>query len=1051
MHRGGGSLHGFRARDGELHGFTGPRSPSRHELCLPRFIDWSETIIVNIPDGRGGERPELHPTVTRFGQQSKFGHRREFALPAHLRIRRAEAHLDATFVGIHTRTHHALTGEQRHAERDGFARGGESLHPCACLPDEAEFQLALDAHHGEEVLLIVGRLGAGGAVLLHKEDLIFRHAVRLHARDRPACGVDLHLSWFQKKTPLPLRAWRDDARHFDRLHAGRDEHPEITFMTHRHGIAHIYRTPSRQLAGQRHGHEFAGMDLHLHLQPMPRQLQPHLRDFCALRFEWTLHQYSLTELLQHLLGRHLSLGRAQTHEQSEKEHGRGCRSAGERHLRKRRQITPTSEQQPNQKQDQADTQQSDETLHATRDQPKRDLFLCCHWTAPAEADLPPLPLRHCRTGLDLGFGVVEEVGLGRRLALIAGGLPQHLTDCSITKVVSLRKHGGWGSGSTHFMVCDACVIAFLLPSRPIRFQLRIQRLLDLLDDEGRRVHGKEQQRGELDAVHQPGQRRRRRPAGGGEHDDEDHPGEARGVQLMVGHEDAEQAHDGCLPAPGFPHRQRDDEQQEDIEERPRRQPVAMTVVRAKHRQHPPAGREIQLGIQRLRIVLPARGGDAGAAFQTAHGLQAQVPVADLHAFGTVGGALGDELSGSADLHRAELVTLRRIQSPGLLPLPTEVVLIGHVLAVFIQPEAALDRDALRLPHAHATHLFLDLKRLPRRPLVHRILPPRLRVGRLRHIHRWDAADLHETESRLVLQAHQLLGHERLGILRIAHRLRRARAEGRNLDHPLPRPHLHLQPTCIIHRAGHRCLHRGKPPAFGQHMPERYFATLSRHAQLHLRVQPLRRAVADESMHLHGNKIFVRRFRARALQPETALRIPHRRLHRLAVKLEIQHADLHRQMQRLRHRAPLEAAFHHRLAIRRELHTRHAIATHHRRRLIIQRHGLRPALSIARKGGPFMPASIDGESKAASRRLRLDLHRRIPQRQQLRRIVERRRLTLVLCFIPGGPGFPVIEHLRPLGVSGGVKEHNSQQSGIERSRFHSVHQAIKTVHDMGTSI
>ena len=77
------------------------------------------------------------------------------------------------------------------------------------------------------------------------------------------------------------------------------------------------------------------------------------------------------------------------------------------------------------------------------------------------------------------------------------------------------------------------------------------------------------------------------------------------------------------------------------------------------------------------------------------------------------------------------------------------------------------------------------------------------------------------------------------------------------------------------------------------MTEGLLTAFSGHAELHLRVQPLRRAIVDESVDFHGEEILVRRLGAGALQPQTAFRVPHGQFHWLAVELQTKHADLRR--------------------------------------------------------------------------------------------------------------------------------------------------------------
>ena len=72
------------------------------------------------------------------------------------------------------------------------------------MPNESEFQMALDADDGLQVLAIVGGAGGGGFFFEGKKDLGLGNAVGFDACESPSWGIDFHVSRWQKKSPLPF-------------------------------------------------------------------------------------------------------------------------------------------------------------------------------------------------------------------------------------------------------------------------------------------------------------------------------------------------------------------------------------------------------------------------------------------------------------------------------------------------------------------------------------------------------------------------------------------------------------------------------------------------------------------------------------------------------------------------------------------------------------------------------------------------------------------------------------------------------------------------------
>ena len=92
---------------------------------------------------------------------------------------------------------HIFAGKQRHADGERLPHrrktGDRGMH----LPNEAEFQIALDHDDGVEILPIITRRSGGRLLFEHKEYLRFGRAVRFHSAERPSRRVDLHLPRFE--------------------------------------------------------------------------------------------------------------------------------------------------------------------------------------------------------------------------------------------------------------------------------------------------------------------------------------------------------------------------------------------------------------------------------------------------------------------------------------------------------------------------------------------------------------------------------------------------------------------------------------------------------------------------------------------------------------------------------------------------------------------------------------------------------------------------------------------------------------------------------------
>ena len=92
--RDGGAVDGFWLMDGQLHAFPWPRLPDGHEFGVTGFESGGDSREGDIPDGRGGELPALHPGIVGASGEFEGGVHGEAAFPRERFFLGAEADLD---------------------------------------------------------------------------------------------------------------------------------------------------------------------------------------------------------------------------------------------------------------------------------------------------------------------------------------------------------------------------------------------------------------------------------------------------------------------------------------------------------------------------------------------------------------------------------------------------------------------------------------------------------------------------------------------------------------------------------------------------------------------------------------------------------------------------------------------------------------------------------------------------------------------------------------------------------------------------------------------
>ena len=157
IHRHRRARDGFRAADREIDFLARPRLPGGREVRISRLENRRESRDGHIPNRRRDEMPAFDPRIVRARGERERVPDREPALPRKRLLLRAEPHLDEAVLHDCIGREHVFAREQRNAQRDRFADRREPCDNRAHLPDEPEFEGAVDRHDVLQILPLVGR------------------------------------------------------------------------------------------------------------------------------------------------------------------------------------------------------------------------------------------------------------------------------------------------------------------------------------------------------------------------------------------------------------------------------------------------------------------------------------------------------------------------------------------------------------------------------------------------------------------------------------------------------------------------------------------------------------------------------------------------------------------------------------------------------------------------------------------------------------------------------------------------------------------------------
>ena len=215
--------------------------------------------------------------------------------------------------------------------------------------------------------------------------------------------------------------------------------------------------------------------------------------------------------------------------------------------------------------------------------------------------------------------------------------------------------------------------------------MRVQGLLDLPRQEGNEEEEQRADRKHLcDAQQTPSQALRDMGFEGDGHQ-EDEPQELGCAVLMVRKTEGNKGQKCGGPTSDPEDRQGEDEQQEQIEQRPRSEPVTVDPIGPEEGEESPAGWQVQLHSDRFRIGAPTRRRQGSGVGQPTDGFHVDSSGAEFDTDGAVLRIAGDELTFATAADRSQLLSLGRIETPDLLHLARNVVLKGQALSAFVEP------------------------------------------------------------------------------------------------------------------------------------------------------------------------------------------------------------------------------------------------------------------------------------------------------------------------------------------------------------------------------
>ena len=577
------------------------------------------------------------------------------------------------------------------------------------------------------------------------------------------------------------------------------------------------------------------------------------------------------------------------------------------------------------------------------EQPQVQRLLGCHGAAPAQRVRAPGPRGQAGAGLHAGAGVhagevdaVGRVDLGRGRRCLDGRCRHHplrhgrpLPACLGRLLVGGRRHGRL------FLLGDA-------ERRVFAFEARVDRLADLRHRERQQHQHQQAGHGQPAARedelcpprrHHARQRRQRQQA------EPQHRWRAAG--RVPGQRQRHADEHARAPAQQPVGRQRGQQHEEEVPQRPHRHPRTVGTAGALRMQQPPAGRQLQRGLDMVHRAAPAAGGQRTVARPAAVGLDDGAAVAHLEARGAVLGELRDGLVVAGQRGAAQLARRGHRQPRAGRQRAIEAVAGREVAAVEVQPQRAVQPQRVgRRPGVAALQLG-ELQRLARLEAEGRQRAPVGRHLHLARVHAGHALGADQPQRGRGLHGPDFLVGGGLGQGQGLHGRVQPRGQ---LDAPRTRPRLHDEPAVLGQPRGQRAvqLHRHQPRQ--QRQRQLHGAGAAGHAQLVGGGDGQRQFVVDEAHGLHADAVGCLGRAGRRAQPQPAVAVGCARL-RGAVAGHDDGAQAGRHGQVLRRLRPRDAPFDD-MRARRQPHGRVAVAVGDGQRLAAGLHVLRPRTGLA---------------------------------------------------------------------------------------------------------
>ena len=342
----------------------------------------------------------------------------------------------------------------------------------------------------------------------------------------------------------------------------------------------------------------------------------------------------------------------------------------------------------------------------------------------------------------------------------------------------------------------------------------MDRLPELLGEEGDRDQSEADPGGEGEQAHkgpQPARREEGKERRGRQHGD---PDPLRCLGLLPGEDQAEEGERPPARPPQVADCEGNEEDEEEVEERPAADPGAGRLVDAGGGEEAPAGGEVELAGDRLEVVVPADRRQGEAAGEAPLGSEEHLPLAHLDAGARRVVALGDHLVAAGDHHALEPAGGRHLQAPAAGEGAGEQVLPGVAVAVEVEPESVAQGELVGRRVGVAASPLGDPQGLAGPQPVSGELLPVVGERRLLRIDRRHAEDVGEAETRPRVEDPDLLVRPRPAGRRQGERRDRPGVAGGELERPRPWPRLDAQPAVRLQAGGERPVERQGEEAGG---------------------------------------------------------------------------------------------------------------------------------------------------------------------------------------------------------------------------------------------